>query len=162
MQLHLYLITSCVVSRRFTSSQFLAFCKGKVFPAAILSRPGRLRLRIFLDFRYCEGGKVVTPTHRPPLPPGVFWYSLLEAESTPEYMVLSVASEKIPSDTTGDRSHDSPTSSAVPLTTTLPQPSVGSRKLKQRTVVCGDHVAFSAHLSVCDLVPAAYSFVGYL
>ena len=28
------------------------------------------------------GGKVVTPTHRPPLPPGISWYSFLEAEST--------------------------------------------------------------------------------
>jgi hypothetical protein len=33
-----------------------------------------------------EGGKVVNPTHRPPLPPRKYsWYSfLLEAESTPE------------------------------------------------------------------------------
>ena len=30
------------------------------------------------------------------------WYSFIEAESTPGYMVPSVASEKIPSDTTGD------------------------------------------------------------
>ena len=32
-----------------------------------------------------EGGKVVSPTHRPPLPPSKYsWYSfLLEAESTP-------------------------------------------------------------------------------
>jgi hypothetical protein len=41
------------------------------------------------------------------------WYSFLEAESTPGHMVLSVATEKIPSDTTGDRSRDCPTSSAV-------------------------------------------------
>ena len=34
------------------------------------------------------------------------WYSFLEAESTPGHIVLSVASEKIPSDTTGDRSGD--------------------------------------------------------
>jgi hypothetical protein len=26
----------------------------------------------FLDFRHYEGGKVVTLTHRPPSPPGVF------------------------------------------------------------------------------------------
>jgi hypothetical protein len=39
---------------------------------------------------------------------------LLEAESTPGRMVPSVASERVPSDTTGDRSRDSPTSSAVP------------------------------------------------
>ena len=41
-------------------------------------------------------------------------YSFLEAESTPGHMVLSVAAEKIPSDTTGNRSRDPPTSSAVP------------------------------------------------
>jgi hypothetical protein len=35
-------------------------------------------------------------------PQEVSWYSLLEAESTPGHMVPSVASEKIPSDTTGD------------------------------------------------------------
>jgi hypothetical protein len=42
-------------------------------------------------------------------------YSFLEAESTPGYMVPSVGSEKIPSDTTGHRSRDLPTSSAVQL-----------------------------------------------
>jgi hypothetical protein len=42
------------------------------------------------------------------------WYSYLEADSTPGHMVPSLASEKIPSDTTGDRSRDLPTSSAVP------------------------------------------------
>jgi hypothetical protein len=68
----------------------------------------------FLDFRHYEGGKVVTLTQRPSLPPGISWYSFLEAESTPEHMVPSVASEKIPSDITGKRSRDPPTSSAVP------------------------------------------------
>ena len=32
----------------------------------------RLRLLNLLDFRHYEGGKVVTLTHRPPSPPGVF------------------------------------------------------------------------------------------
>jgi hypothetical protein len=68
----------------------------------------------FLDFGHYEGDKVITLTHRPSLPSGVFWYSFLEAESTPGHMVPLVASEKIPSDTTGDRSRDPPTSSAVP------------------------------------------------
>ena len=31
-----------------------------------------------------EGGKVVSPTHRPPLPPGNWYSFLLEADSTPE------------------------------------------------------------------------------
>ena len=38
----------------------------------------------------------------------------LEAESTPGPMVPSVSTERIPSDTTGNRSRDRPTSSAVP------------------------------------------------
>jgi hypothetical protein len=54
-----------------------------------------------LDVRHYEGGKVITLTHRPSLFPGVSWYSFLEAESTPGHMVPSVATEKIPSDTTG-------------------------------------------------------------
>ena len=39
---------------------------------------------------------------------------ILEAESTPGHMVLSVATGKIPSYTTGNRFRDCPTSSAVP------------------------------------------------
>jgi hypothetical protein len=91
--------------------------KGKVFPLQAWSGSWgsrRLRLLDLLDFRHCEGGKVVTLTHRPSLPPGVSWYSFLEAESTPGHMVSSVASEKIPSDTNGDQSRDLPTSSTVP------------------------------------------------
>jgi hypothetical protein len=38
---------------------------------------------------------------------------ILEAESTPGHMVLSVATKRIPSDTNGNRSRDRPTSSAV-------------------------------------------------
>jgi hypothetical protein len=70
-----------------------------------------LRLLDLLDFRHYEGGKIVTLTHLPSLPPGISWFSFLEAESTPGYMVPSVATEKIPSDTTGVRSRDLPTSS---------------------------------------------------
>ena len=40
-----------------------------------------------------EGGKVITPTHRPPLPPEISWYSFLEAESTPGRMEMSAATE---------------------------------------------------------------------
>jgi hypothetical protein len=50
----------------------------------------------FLDFWHYEGGKFVTLTHRPSLPPRVSWYSFSEAESTPGHMVPSVATEKIP------------------------------------------------------------------
>jgi hypothetical protein len=72
------------------------------------------RLLDLLDTRHYEGGKVVTLTHRPSLPPGSSWYSFLEAESTSGHMVPSKPLRKIPSETTGDRSRDRPTSSAVP------------------------------------------------
>jgi hypothetical protein len=68
----------------------------------------------FLDFQHYESDKVVTLTYRPSLPPGVSWYSFLEAESTPGHMVPSVTTQKIHSDSNGDRSRDPPTSSAVP------------------------------------------------
>jgi hypothetical protein len=41
------------------------------------------------------------------------WYTVLEAESTPGRMVPSVASEKIPGDTTGDRSRGNVTSTLL-------------------------------------------------
>jgi hypothetical protein len=51
-------------------------CKVKVkFSPTCLAGPwgsGSLRLPDFFDFRLFEGGKVVTLTHRPPLPPGIF------------------------------------------------------------------------------------------
>ena len=77
--------------------------------------PGRLKPRIFLTFgtkrvvdRQSYTPAAFTPRRNP-------WYSFPGAESTPGQIVLSgVATEKIPTDTTGDRSGDRPTSSAVP------------------------------------------------
>ena len=73
---------------------------------------GRLRSRIFVTFgstrvvgRQSYASATFTPKRNP-------WYSFSEAESTPGHMVPS--GEKIPSDTTGNRSRDRPTSSAVP------------------------------------------------
>jgi hypothetical protein len=64
------------------------------------------------------------------------WYSFLEAESTPGHMVPSVVSEKIPSDTTGYRSRDLPTSSAVPWPLRHPRPLflVGSSEISARYI----------------------------
>jgi len=68
--------------------------------------PGRLRPRIFLTF---DTTRVVG---RQPYAPAAFTPG---AESTPGHMVApGGATEKIPSDTTGNRSRDLPTSSAVP------------------------------------------------
>jgi len=60
--------------------------KGKAVPLQAWSGPkGSMKSR-FSDFMTTaqNGGKVVSLTHRPPLPPGYSWHSfLLEAELTP-------------------------------------------------------------------------------
>ena len=77
----------------------------------VLGVPGRLRPRIFSTFGTPSSAKRtgrLYPRRNP-------WYSLLEAESTSGHMVLPKGTtEKIPSDTTGDRSRDPSTSSAAP------------------------------------------------
>ena len=76
--------------------------------------PGRLRPRIFLTFRHYKSGRSSAKRTGRLYPRRNPWYSLSEAESTSGHMVLSgVPRKKIPSDTTGDRSRDRPTSSAV-------------------------------------------------
>ena len=83
-------------------------------PEQALGDPEGSGFRIFMTFGTM---KVVrsSPLRTGCLYPQEFsWYSFLEAESTPEHMVLSVATEEIPSDTTGDRSRDLPTNSALP------------------------------------------------
>ena len=56
----------------------------------------RLRLLDLLDSRHYEGGKVVTLTHRPSLPPVSSWYSFLEAELTPGHIIPSEPRKKSP------------------------------------------------------------------
>jgi len=70
-----------------TELQDIVMTKGKGKGKGTgLGRPLRLQEveapRIYRQAAH-KGGKVVSPTHRPPLPPGYSWYSfLLEAEST--------------------------------------------------------------------------------
>ena len=64
----------------------------------------------------------------------------LEAESTPVNMVPSAAREKIPSDTTGNRSRDRPTSSAVPQPLRYPLP----HKHKYTQIFIHIHFLFEA------------------
>jgi hypothetical protein len=76
--------------------------------------PGRLRTRIFSTFgtKRVVGRQPYAPVaFTPGEIPGT---QFLGAESSPGHMVPLVAMEKIPSDTTGNRSRDRPTSSAVP------------------------------------------------
>ena len=69
--------------------------------------PGGLRPLIFLTF------SITRVIGRQPYAPAVFTPGEIP-ESTPGHVVLSVATEKIPSDITGNRSRDHLTSSAVP------------------------------------------------
>jgi hypothetical protein len=90
--------------------------KGEVFPLQSWAGPwgsGRLRLLDFLDIRHYEGSKVVTLTHRPPLPPGVILVLIFSGWVDPRAHGSVGSFEKIPSDTTGDRSRDPPTRIAV-------------------------------------------------
>jgi hypothetical protein len=69
-----------------------------------------------------EGGKVVSPTHRPPLPPRKHsWYSFLsEAESTAR---PQCGRKDYVDDSTRNRTRDLPTCSAVPQPTAPPRAS---------------------------------------
>jgi len=61
---------------RFVASRHLCLCnftgKGKAVPLQAWSGPEGSRKLRFPDFITTaqDGGKVVSPTHRPPLPPG--------------------------------------------------------------------------------------------
>jgi hypothetical protein len=92
--------------------------KGKGHPATGRGGPrgsGQVKAPNFLDVRHCKGGRLsalrigrLYPRRNPS-------YSFSEAESPPGHMVPSGATEKSPvTDTTGNRSRDLPTSSAVP------------------------------------------------
>ena len=68
----------------------------------------RLRPRIFMTFWHNKGGKSSAKRTGRLHPRRNSWYPLSEAGS------VGGTTEKIPSDTTGNRSRDRPTSSAVP------------------------------------------------
>ena len=78
-----------------------------------------------------EDGKVVSPTHRPPLRSRKYsWYSfLLEAESTQGHIAAGrIMSMKNSNDTIGNRTRVLPTCGAVPQQTAPPRaPLDGSR-----------------------------------
>jgi hypothetical protein len=99
------------------STQPLTVIKGKGFPLQAWCgswRSRRLRLLDLLDFRHYEGGKVVTLTHQPSLPPGVFLVLIFRGWVDTRAHGSVGSFGKTPNDTTGDRSWDLPISSAVP------------------------------------------------
>jgi hypothetical protein len=84
--------------------------------------PGSSRPWIFPDIRYYKGGKLSAICTSRLYPRRNPWYSFSGAESTPGHMVVSGGTmEKIPSDTTRDRSWDL-TSSAAPYPLRYPRP----------------------------------------
>ena len=77
--------------------------------------PGSLRPPDFRNVRHYKGGRWSAIRAGRLYPRRNPWYSFSVTDSTPGHVVLSVgATEKIPSDTIGNRSRDGPTSSAVP------------------------------------------------
>jgi hypothetical protein len=106
---------------------FLTSCWPVIFsrrtPLRIVSHIKVSSLQAYVAWRVPGGwgsqdffGKVFTPTHRMPLPsPGISWYSFVETEST-----FRICFEKIPSDTTGNRSRDLPTSTLAPYRIRIP------------------------------------------
>jgi hypothetical protein len=92
--------------------------KGKAIPLQAWSGPEGSRKMRFLCFMTTEdGGKVVSLTHRPPLPPGNtpgthFFYRLSRPQghsATGRIMLL-----KNSNDTIGNRTRDLPVCSVVP------------------------------------------------
>ena len=76
---------------------------------------GYVKAPDFLDVRHYKGGRQSAIRTGRLYPRRNPWYSLSEAEPTSGHVVrLGGATEKIPSDTTGNRSRDRPISSAVP------------------------------------------------
>ena len=80
-----------------------------------LGVPSRLKAPDLLDFGHYNGGRSSSKRTCRLYPRRNPWCSFSEADSTSGHMVLSEGTtEKIPSDATGDRSWDRPTSSAAP------------------------------------------------
>ena len=119
----MFFVYACYMSGHFIcffpSKYSVTVGKGKAVPLqAWTGSEGSRKLR-FPDFVTTaqDGGKVVSLTHRPPLPPRKYsWYSfLLEAESTPDPQC-----EKS-TDTSWDRTSDLPICKHSTLTTVLPR-----------------------------------------
>ena len=91
--------------------------KGEGHPATGRGGPrgsGYVKAPDVLDFRHYKGGRSSAKRTGRLYPRRDPWYSFSEAVSTSGHMVLSEGTtEKIQSDSTGDRSRGRPTSSAA-------------------------------------------------
>jgi hypothetical protein len=103
-------------------------CKGKAIPLQSLDRPWRVPAgwgsQISRNSAH-EGGKVVSPTHRPPLPPQEVFLLPISVRGWVDPRGHSAArriiSMKNSNDTIGNRTRDHPACSAVPQPTAPPR-----------------------------------------
>jgi hypothetical protein len=109
----LYQLTSHKIS-----TSILSWVKVKVIPQQSWASPrgsGSVKAPDFHDVRHYKGGRSSAIRTGRIYSRRYPWYSFSGAESHPGHMVPTEgAKEKIPSDTTRNRSGDQPTSSAVP------------------------------------------------
>jgi len=124
---HFFTIPSPIFrSRYMTDITFTMTCENKAIQLRAWTSPEgskRLRLPISRHSAY-EGGKVVSPTHRRPLPsgniPGThFCYKLSQPQG--HSAAWRIVSMKNVNDTIGNRTRDLPTCSSVPQTTMPPR-----------------------------------------